>query len=488
MDEYQSIQDASVWEVYNESDLPEGRKAIGSRWVFKVKLNADGSIDRYKAHLIVKGYSQKSGIDYDETFAPVSRYDSLRLIIAFASINKLELGQLDIKTAFLNGILQEEIWMSPPPGIGLDGKVLLLKKALYGLKQAPHAWYDRLSSALAEIMFVASNFDPCVFICTERKTILVVYVDDLTIVGTTGDLKRLKEHLQSHFIVTDKGKLHWLLGIEIIETERAIELSQHQYVEHILQRFGMENSNSVTTPLDKKLQLQRADPDEEIIDINLYQQMIGCLNYLVTGTRPDLAYTVSFLSQFMSHPLEIHHQAVKRVFRYLSRTRNMKLIYPRHYNCQLELFGYSDADYANCIDTRKSYSGYAFQLGNCTISWSSKKQNSVSTSTTEAEYVALSLTSRQAIWYMKAFVDLGITLPITIHTDSESAMKVADNPVLYPKTKHIAVHYHFTRDCLLRESFTLEYIPGEHNPADLMTKNLERIKHTEFTQQLGCII
>ena len=222
LDEYQSIQDADVWEVHNE--VPEGRKPIGSRWVFKVKLNADGSIERHKARLVVKGYSQQSGIDYDETFAPVSRYDSLRLIIAYASINKLELGQLDIKTAFLNGILKEEIWMLPPPGIGLDSKVLLLKKALYGLKQAPHTWYDRLSSALAEIKFVASNFDPCVFICAERKTILVVYVDDLTIVGTTRDLRLLKEHLQSHFTVTDKGKLQWLLGIEITETERAIEL------------------------------------------------------------------------------------------------------------------------------------------------------------------------------------------------------------------------------------------------------------------------
>src|SRR5258705_4382684 len=174
--------------------------------------------------------------------------------------------------------------MLPPPGIGLDSKVLLLKKALYGLKQAPHTWYDRLSSALAEIKFVASNFDPCVFICAERKTILIVYVDDLTIVGTTRDFRLLKEHLQSHFTVTDKGKLQWLLGIEITETERAIELCQRQYIVQILQRFGMQNSNSVSTPLDKKIQLQKADPDEEIVDKNLYQQIIGCLNYLVTGT------------------------------------------------------------------------------------------------------------------------------------------------------------------------------------------------------------
>ena len=213
---------------------------------------------------------------------------------------------------------------------------------------------------------MASNFDPCVFICAECKTILVVYVDDLTIVGTTQDFRLLKEHLQSHFTITDKGKLQWLLGIEITETERAIELCQRQYIVQILQRFGMQNSNSVSTPLDKKIQLQKADPDEEIVDKNLYQQIIGCLNYLVTGTRPDLAYTVSFLSQFMSHPLEIHHQAVKRVLRYLSGTCNMKLIYPC--DGELELISYSDADYANCIDTWKSYSGYVFRLGNSTIS------------------------------------------------------------------------------------------------------------------------
>src|SRR5258706_3660095 len=253
--EHQSIVDAGTWEVYERKDLPSGRKAINSRWVFKVKLNADGSIERYKARLVVKGYSQLAGIDYEETFAPVTRYDSLCLVIALAVNLGLVLEQLDIKTAFLNGELKEEIWMTPPPGIGLDGKVLLLKKALYGLKQAPLTWYEKLSSVLAQMGFNPLHFDPCVFIYFNegRKTIIVVYVDDLTIVGIRQDLDVLVNGLKTHFEVAVKGPLSWLLGFEVQQYKDTIKLSQQLYVDQLLERFEMSNLNPVSTPLDSKV-------------------------------------------------------------------------------------------------------------------------------------------------------------------------------------------------------------------------------------------
>ena len=215
--EHQSIVDAGTWEVHDRKDLPSGRKAINSQWVFKVKLNADESIEHYKARLVIKDYSQVAGIDYEETFAPVTRYDSLHLIIALAVNLDLVLEQLDIKRAFLNGELREHIWMTPPPGIGLDGKVLLLKKALYGLKQGLLIWYEKLSLVLAQMGFNLLHFDPYIFIYFNegRKTIIVVYVDDLTIVGICQDLNTLVDGLKTHFEVAVKGSLLWLLGFKV---------------------------------------------------------------------------------------------------------------------------------------------------------------------------------------------------------------------------------------------------------------------------------
>ena len=479
-----AIMDNKTWDEYDRSELPAGRKAIGSRWVFKVKLNADGSVERFKARLVCKGYSQISGIDYDETFAPVSRYDSLRLITALAAHFNLDLHQLDIKTAFLNGQLDEEIWMSPPPGIGLSGKVLRLRKALYGLKQAPLKWYQKLSQVLSEKGFSSSNFDPCLFIHKTTKIYILVYVDDITIAGKHSPLlNEVIEHFKYHFKVTDKGKLQWLLGIEITYSPTGIHLSQAEYAKRILERFGMEESRAVSTPLDPQNQLISATPEDEPHETNLYQQKIGSLMYLVTGTRPDLAHAISFLSQFSSKPLPIHHTAVKRVFRYLNGSCNFKLTFPRSDN--LELHGFSDASYGNNLDDRRSFSGYTFKLGNCTIAWSTKKQKSVAKSTTEAEYMALSSTVAQSSWYTQGFQELKLDIPVTIHCDNQSSISLVENPVLHQRTKHIDIHYHFTRERYRRGDFTLSYVPTADNLADIMTKGLPKETHTRMTQQLG---
>jgi len=483
-DEFQSIQENDVWEVYDSSELPAGRKAIGSRWVFTIKVNADGSVERYKARLVCKGFSQISGIDYDETFAPVTRYDSLRLVVALAAKTNLSLHQLDIKTAFLYGELDEEIWMSPPPGLGLKGKVLRLKKALYGLKQAPLKWYEKLTRTLSTIGFHPTHFDPCVFVHTDSTTYIVVYVDDLTIASKNqSSYQKLLNLLKSVFKVSEKGPLSWILGIEVLHSKDGITLSQSTYAKQILERFQLENAKTVSTPMDPNSHLLKANEDETPHEQNLYQQMIGSLMYLVTGTRPDLAHSVSFLSQFSSNPQPSHHSAVKRVFKYLNGTRNFSLFFPR--DGKLQLIGYSDADHGKNLSDRKSYSGYVFLLGNCPISWLSKKQTSVAISTTEAEYMAMSLTARQAIWYRNGFKEFKLTVPITLLTDSQSGMKLANNPILQQRTKHIAIHYHFTRERLQAGDFQLDYVPSEENLADLLTKGLHKSAHLTLCDKLG---
>jgi len=226
MEEHQAIMDAGVWEVFEMKDLPVGRKLVGSRWVYKVKRNSDGSVERYKAWIVAKGYSQVEGLDSDKTFAPVTRYDSLRLIIALALHLGLNMSQADIKSAFLNSDLNEEVWMMPPPGISLDGKVFRLLRSLYGLKQAPLAWFERLSSALTELGFLSCSFDPCVFISPDYNVIIVVYVDDITTVGRKSDVRTVYQHLTKHFSITIKEGLFYLLGIEILHTATSLELRQ----------------------------------------------------------------------------------------------------------------------------------------------------------------------------------------------------------------------------------------------------------------------
>jgi len=317
---------------------------------------------------VAKGYSQVKGLNYDKTFAPVTRYDSLHLIIALAlHLPGLDMSQADIKSPFLNEDLNEELWMMPPPGIGLDRKVLHLLKSLYGLKQASLAWFERLSSALAELGFLSCSFDLCVFISPDYNIIIVIYIDDSTTVGRKSNVRKVYQHLTKHFTVIIKKGLSYLLGIEILYTATSLELRQLQYISNILTHLGMENSRPVSTPIDPKASLVKADESEPAYEKQLYQQMIGSLMYLVTCTRPDLGFVVSFLSRFSSDSLFCHHTAVKRVFRYLAGTRTTSLVCTRHSSMDIPLLitGYSDANYASCRDTHRSVSGYVFLLNSC---------------------------------------------------------------------------------------------------------------------------
>lgn len=473
-DEIKSLEENNVWDVVPR---PKGRKVINGKWVCKVKGDADGEVERFKARYVAKGFSQVQGLDYDETFAPVVRFDSLRLLLAITAHRKWRPRQLDIKTAFLYGILNEEIYMELPDGYRKDNHVARLNRCIYGLKQSPRKWYFRLVDYLIPHGFSTTHFDPCVLIHSTGELFIAVYVDDIILFGEQGDLMdKIISTIKAEFKVSDMGTLHWLLGIQIGYNEAGLMLSQTAYIQRILIKFDMQNCNPVSTPIESNHRLREAENENDLVNATRYQQIIGSLMYLVSGTRPDLAYTISHLSQFCSNPSKSHLGAAKRVLRYLKGTIDRKLIYK--FGAPLTLSGFCDASYGNCIDTRRSFSGYVFQLGGSCISWKSRKQRTVAHSTCEAEYMALSLATKQFIWITRGIKQLLCEeVPSALASDNTAAIELAHNPKINDASKHIDIAYHFTRERIEDGSLSLLHVPSEENLADICTKGLAGPRH-----------
>jgi hypothetical protein len=469
LSELDALERNNTWDVV---DKPDDRKIIGSKWVFKIKRDSLGNIEKYKARLVAKGFSQVEGLDYDELFAPVVRFDSLRLLLAISAQFGWVPAQMDVTAAFLYPELPDELFMQLPEGQRQPGKVARLRKCIYGLKQSPREWYTLLSTSLNKLGFKHSNFDPCVFIHNREQFFIAVYVDDLSLFGPPGTLMDLvKTTLSKEFEMKDLGPLHWLLGLEIIFSNNGIEIKQTAYIEKVLTRFGMDQSNPCLLPIDPNFKDQDATPCNAE-DIRLYQSIMGSLMYAVSATRPDLCYAVTFLSQFNHAPTSYHTLAAKRVLRYLKGTKDSGLFYPRE--STLLLNAYSDSDYANCPLTRKSISGNIIKLSSATISWRSKKQKSVSTSTAEAEYQALSLASKQLIWTANALEELTGPLMKTpiIFCDNKAAIDIAVNRKISDRSKHIDVHFHFIREQIERSTLFLLPVASADNLSDICTKGL----------------
>ena len=444
---------------------PTNQNIVGSKWVFKIKHKADGSIERYKARLVAKGFSQQPGTDYDDTYAPVARYDSLRLLLALAAHNGWIPRQLDVKSAFLYGNLDRKIYMEMPDGYKEPGKCYLLKKCIYGLKQSPLVWYETLSNVLIKEGFTPTNFDPCIFINFEKK------------------INWLQDILHSNFECTNLGKAHYILGIQIDIINGDISLNQHAYIIKILERFGMLDCKPIGTPLDNGIHLQKGKLEDKLEDSVNYQSIIGSLMNACVGTRPDLAHTVTLLSQYASCPNKSHLAACKHVLRYLKGTANWSLNFP----CKNDsiLHGFTDSSYGNFMDDRKSCSGYVFRLGEASISWSSKKQKTVALSTTEAEYMAMSDASRQMIWLSSALTELKQNYKPVLHADSNGAIDLAKNQKVSQRSKYIDIRYHFIRSHI-NNTFELEYIPSGDNLADLLTKALTKQTHQRLSDIVRC--
>ena len=431
-EELESMKVNHVWELV---DLPMGRRAIGNKWVLKIKHKADGSIERYKARLVAKGFTQQEGIDYEETFSPVVRFTSIRLILAIVACLDLELHQMDVKTAFLNGELDEEIYMDQPTGFVKEGnehKVCKLLKSIYGLKQSSRQWYFRFQEVVLSNGFTMIDEDNCVY--TKRSkgkfVIMSLYVDDILIAGNDKSfVMEIKAWLSSNFEMKDMGEAAYILGVKISRnrSKKLLSLSQETYIKKILERFSMQDCKSLDSPVSKcdALSLEMCPKTQKEIDQMRkvpYANAVGSLMYAMMCTRPDICYAVGMVSRYQSNPGQGHWKAVKRVLRYLKGTTDYALCYQ---GSDLQLEGYTDADWAGDLDERRSTSGFVFLLGCGAISWSSKKQTCIALSTMEAEFVAFSSAAQEAVWlrnFLDHLVDANDSGPVPINCDSQAAI------------------------------------------------------------------
>ena len=484
-DELNQFERNKVWHL---EPRPENRSVIGTRWVFRNKLDDLGTIVRNKARLVVQGYNQQEGIDYDETFAPVARLEAIRILIAFAAHKNIKLFQMDVKTAFLNGYLKEEVYVEQPPGFAdsqFPNHVYKLDKALYGLKQAPRAWYERLSNFLMEHDYRRGTVDKTLFIKTRNFDLIVVqiYVDDI-IFGATNQIlcSEFADLMQSEFEMSMMGELGFFLGLQIKQTVDGIMIHQQKYLKELIKKYGLQDSKSYATPIPTNAKLDSDDKGESV-EATLFRGMIGSLLYL-TASRPDIVFSVGLCARFQSNPKESHLKAVKRILRYLVGTDDLYLWYPK--GGSIELLGYTDADYAGFLVDRKSTSGMAHFLGPCLISWGSKKQNSVALSTAESEYIAAAACCSQLLWIRNQLKDFGIFYEnVPILCDNTSAINISKNPVQHSRTKHIEIRHHFLRDNVEKGLVELSFCNSEEQIADIFTKPLGKESFCKFRVMLG---
>lgn len=455
-------------------ELPSNGKPIKAKWVFKTKTDDEGNIVRHKARLVAKGCSQRYGIDYHETYSPVVRYTSIRFLIALAVQNDMKIHQMDAITAFLQGDLDEAIYMEQPEGYE-DGSNLVCKlnKAVYGLKQAGRQWNLKLDAAMKQFGLRKSKMDPCIYISGDVCLVVAIYVDDfLLFYKDEMHLDAIRVFLNKTFRMKDMGPAKNCIGIRFHQRKGIIELDQANYIREILVRFGMENSKPVKTPSDtsSKLTIQTLTQEKSLVGQVPFQEAVGSLLYLTQGTRPDIAFAVNDVSRFNGNHSETHWKAVKRIFRYLSGTVDMKLRFTK--TAAYELKAYSDADWASDIDKRRSCTGYLVNMSGGAICWNSKRQPIVALSSTEAEYIALSSAVCDFMWLKQLAdeIDVRIARRIKVFCDNQSTIKLAASDAFRPRTKHIDIRYHHLRDKIEKGLFEVEYLPTERMAADSLTK------------------
>ncbi|KAJ9542461.1 hypothetical protein OSB04_028967 [Centaurea solstitialis] len=427
-----------VWTLVHK---PSRKTIIGLKWVFQNKLDEHGIVIRNMARLVAQGYRQEEGIDYDETFAPVY--------------------QMDVKSAFLNGKLAEEVYVAQPPGF-TDPKhpnhVYKLNKALYGLKQAPRAWYETLSTFIITEGFTRGKIDSTLFVKSYKDHVFLaqIYVDDIIFGSTKAKLcKKFESLMQSQYKMSMMGELTYFLGLQVKQSEKGIFISQGKYVRDMLKKFNLTTCSEMKIPMAPPLKLDK-DSNGKSVDVSTYKRMMGSLLYL-TASRPDIMYATYLCARYQADPKESHLKAVKRIFRYLKGTPNLGLSYPRDSGFNLTAF--SDSAFAGCKLDRKSTTGGCHLLGGKLVSWTSKKQNSLSISTAEAEYVVAGSCCAQVLWMRNQLLDYGFQLSkIPIYCDNTSAIAIANNPVLHSKTKHIEIRYHFIRDHVMNGDVELHFV------------------------------
>ena len=490
--ELDQLREKGTWMLVS---TPKDAVPLNNKWVFAKKYGKGGELLKYKGRLVVKGYAQRPGFDYVETFSPVVRMETLQAILALSALKRLEIGQLDVKGAYLNGTLKERVHMRQPEGYedGTDRSCLLIK-TLYGLKQSGREWNIELDSKLKKHTFKRLIADPCVYIRRggEDLEVITVWVDDLMLFATSKSLMaKMKTDIKSEWEVTDLGEPTKIVGIEITRKGDSITLSQVQYIETILRNQGMLNANPVATPLDPQIPIEPNPEGNEGSRSNTYARILGELQYLANATRPDIAYAVNRLASYTANPSMQHMGALKRILRYLAGTKTFGITYlasPSR-NRGTNLFeGYSDAAYKNA-DDQKSTSGYVFTVGGGAITWMSRKQSTIALSSTEAEYVAISEAGREACWLRSLYDELGFPQynPTIIFGDNEGSMAMARNPQFHKKSKHIAHKWHWIREAIDQQVIRLESCRDPDQTADALTKALARPKHKKHVTEMGLV-
>jgi hypothetical protein len=486
-EEIASLHANSTWKL---EELPDDVTPIPCKWVYKLKCDAQGNIERFKARLVAKGYKQKAGVDFDEVFAPTSKYATLRALLALAAAEDMEVHQLDIKTAFLNGELEETVYMQQPPGYeeGGHGIYCHLQRALYGLRQAPRSWHIRLSKELESHGFEVSEADPGLYIRSSSNglSFLLVWVDDILIVAPNLVMvQEIKDQVASAFEARDLGEAVYFLGITI-ERDRAnheIKIFKERMTLDLVERYGVAEAKDKPIPLSAGTQLSLDSGEELDVQQYPYGSLVGGMLYLSVCTRPDIAYAVGVLSKYMAKPRTAHWNAAKGVLRYLKGTSDSGITFR---GSDSSLTGYCDADYAGDMDTRRSTTGYVFMMNGGAISWSSHRQPTVAVSTTEAEYMAAAHAVKEALWLRKLLSDMSLNPgTVEIMADNQSAIKLLKNPVSSMRSKHIDVIYNFARERVARKEVKFEYVRTDDMIADVMTKALPERKHVQCCVGMG---
>jgi len=467
----QGIMDA--WDVV-AAPTDKSIHLVKSGWIFKIKRDAKGNIVKYKARLIAKGYSQRYGRDFTETWAPVAQLGSIRTILALAAELDLDLHQFDVQTAFLHGVLPTPVYMLPPAGLNVNG-VLLLKRGLYGLRQSAHVWNKTFTDALLRLGLTQCKSDPCIFTKTQGTSVLhlAVWVDDVVIATNDPQLReQLVTALRKEFRIPEIEELHWILGMRVSRdrSRRILRLDQGRYARSILERFELDGVTPKPTPVTPALHSPAPHPHGCKI-CEEYAEAVGALRYLTDCTRPDLAFAVNLACRFVKSPQPQHCVAVKRIFRYLAGTLDNGLVFEGSTSFSPTITAYADADYAGDPLTRRSTSGYLLTLAGSPVSWKSRLQRVVTTSTMEAEYLAIGDAAKDVLWLRALLAELGYKQPTTtIFNDNASAIHLTKHPTRHQTTKHIAVRYHFIRDLVTDKTVDVTHMPTAKMPADLLTK------------------
>lgn len=483
--ELKAMEEFGVWEIVQR---PPGINIVKTKWIFDLKRTEHGEILRYKARLVAQGFSQVYGVDYHETYSPTLCKEALRTLLVYAVTNKMTVRHFDVKSAFLNADLEENIYINAPKGYGVlpSGSVLKLKKALYGLKQG---WNAKFIEVMKTLGFVQCKSDECIFI--KEKEIMAIHVDDILVICKDHSYITYLNEMNKLMVVNDLGEASYFLKIKIriFLDEGKVELSQEQYIKDLLEETAMTDSKPMKTPLDVNTVLEIVEISEDErnqMKKKPFREIIGKLNYLATNSRPDLSIVISKLGRFSNDPALVHWKQLKRCLRYLKGTITQKLVLnaqDRVFNC------FTDADWAGDVVDRKSTSGYVICIGNAPVLWKCKRQDSVATSTMESEFKALTHCLSDFIWLWNLAVEIGFHIHSAIlFADNMGAITTTKNNSYKGRAKHNQIHYHFVRETIMNYNVEVKYIDGNKNPADLLTKQVTHDKLVKFKKCLNLLI